>query len=116
MMRNALILLVSMAFAGVPGTAYSALDNDYPTEVITDYVFACMASNGQTREILKKCSCSIDTIASQVTYEDYVSAETILSMQLITGEKGSVFKTGARFKEKVAILKRAQAEAEILCF
>lgn len=115
-MKKTLIFLVTITIAALPGKAYSALDNDYPTEVIADYVFACMASNGQTSVVLKKCSCSIDVIASQLTYEKYVDAETILRMRLISGEKGAVFTTGQVFKEKVAVLKRAQAEAEILCF
>ena len=39
--------------------------NDYPTATRADYVFGCMAANGQTREALERCSCSIDVIASE---------------------------------------------------
>jgi len=38
-----------------------AADNDYPTATRADYVFGCMAANGNTREALLKCSCAIDT-------------------------------------------------------
>ncbi len=38
--------------------------NDYPTQARAEYVFACMASNGQTQQALRQCSCSIDVIAS----------------------------------------------------
>ena len=37
--------------------------NDYPTVVRADYVFGCMQVNGQTRDALERCSCSIDVIA-----------------------------------------------------
>jgi hypothetical protein len=100
-----------------PADSLRASDTqDYPTVAIADYVFGCMASNGQTREALEKCSCSIDVIASILSYDDYVEAETFSSMRLLSGEKGSLFRAGAKAKEAVATLKRAQAEAEIRCF
>ena len=46
--------------------------NDYPTTARADYVFGCMKANGETQEILQKCSCSIDVIASLIPYDRYV--------------------------------------------
>jgi hypothetical protein len=89
---------------------------DYPTEALADYVFACMASNGETREILQRCSCSIDVISSLVPYEKYVQAETVLSMLQATGERTAVFRDPLWTRQVVADLRRAQAEAEIRCF
>lgn len=102
-------------------TAASAQDmaarlNDYPTEARADYVFGCMAANGQDRITLQKCSCSIDTIASILPYDAYVEAETVLSLQLGTGEQLSMFKTMPVATKAVADLRRAQAEAEMVCF
>jgi len=97
-------------------TLLAAKHNDYPTSTIADYVFGCMAANGDTRPALEKCSCSIDVIASLMNHENYVEAETILSMRMIHGEKSSVFRGAAWMKEAVARLKRAQAEAEVRCF
>jgi hypothetical protein len=48
--------------------ARGASPNDYPTEARADYVFACMQVNGQTRDSLMKCSCSIDAIAAVLPY------------------------------------------------
>lgn len=90
--------------------------NDYPTEARADYVFGCMASNGQSRDVLRRCSCSIDVIASIIPYDKYVEAETVLSLQLVGGERMSIFRTAATTKSLVADLRRAQAEADILCF
>lgn len=90
--------------------------NDYPTEARADYVFGCMAVNGQSSDVLRQCSCSIDKIASILPYEKYVEAETVLSMQLTGGERMAIFRTAASAKGLVADLRRAQAEAEILCF
>ena len=90
--------------------------NDYPTSARADYVFACMATNGQGRDVLEKCSCSIDTIASILPYEKYLEAETVLSMRLTGGERMSIFRSAAFANTIVADMRRAQAEAEIVCF
>ena len=94
----------------------SAQAHDYPTTALADYVFGCMASNGQTREMLQRCSCSIDVIASVVPYERYVQAETILRMRQVGGEKSAVFRDGSVYKQIVDELRNAQAEAELKCF
>ncbi len=96
--------------------ACPAWANDYPTAARADYVFGCMASNGQTQQNLERCSCSIDVIASLMPYERYVEAETIMRMRLVGGEKSVVFRDGSMLKKIVEDLKRAQVEAEIRCF
>jgi len=120
--KRARALLVGAAsFLVLPLAGAMAADdrqslNDYPTEARAEYVFACMATNGQSSDILRKCSCSIDIIASILPYEKYVQAETVLSMQLVGGERMSVFRTAASANKLVADLRRAQAEADIRCF
>ena len=112
----ALAALLSASGVGPAWSAGTSAANDYPTDERADYVFACMASNGQSRKVLEQCSCSIDVIASIIPYEDYVTAETILSMRQVGGEKGALFRAGANMREPVANLRRAQAEGEIRCF
>ena len=110
--RETLILIASIAAMLPP----AATANDYPTDARADYVFGCMASNGQSRAALEQCSCSIDVIASILSYDAYVEAETVLSLRQIGGERGSLFRDGETVKALVADLKRAQAEAEVRCF
>jgi hypothetical protein len=90
--------------------------NDYPTNARADYVFGCMAANGQSRDMLERCSCSIDIVASIIPYDRYLQAETILSMRQGIGEQLSMFRNTKMFDDIVAELRRAQAEAEIRCF
>jgi hypothetical protein len=90
--------------------------NDYPTSARADYVFGCMKANGETQELLQKCSCSIDVIASIIPYERYVTAETILSMSQVTGPVGSQFRSTELARQTLQEFRRAQAEAEIRCF
>lgn len=94
----------------------AAAPTDYPTEALADYVFACMASNGETREMLQRCSCSIDVLASIVPYEKYVQAETVLSLSQGIGERMGIVRDPTWTQDVVADLRRAQSEAEIRCF
>ena len=92
------------------------LENDYPTEARADYIFGCMAANGQSRESLSRCSCSLDALASILPYDRYVQASTVLSMRQGIGQRANEFKSTKVFDDKVAELRRAQAEAEIRCY
>lgn len=112
-----LVMFLVLGLAGAPVAAQDTLRfNDYPTEARADYVFGCMAANGQTQEALRKCSCSIDRIAEVLPYDDYVEAEAVLRLNLVGGERTAMFRTAAPAKAAVQELRRAQAEAEILCF
>jgi len=107
--------LIACLVAVVGGSA-RADDNDYPTDARVDYVFGCMAANGQTRESLQKCSCSLDALAAILPYDRYVQASTVLSMRQGIGQRANEFKSTKVFDDKVADLRRAQAEAEIRCY
>ncbi|MEP1930071.1 MAG: hypothetical protein ABJI96_06100 [Paracoccaceae bacterium] len=111
------MLVIALILAG-PAAAQSVQErlNDYPTAARADYVFGCMAANGQSRAALEKCACSIDRIASILPYEKYVEAETVLSLRQTGGERMAIFRTAPLSKILVADLRRAQAEAEIRCF
>lgn len=110
-----LLAVAAAAGLGGPLRANELPPNDYPTVSRADYVFACMQANGQTRDILEKCSCSIDQIAALMPFDDYEQAETIMSVQLKGGEMVGAFRYPA-VQEKVKNLKRAQVEAELRCF
>jgi hypothetical protein len=90
--------------------------NDYPTSARADFVFGCMKANGDARQALDRCSCSIDVIASILPYDRYVTAETVLSMSQVPGVLGSQFRATENAKVAVDDLRRAQAEAQVRCF
>ena len=104
-----------VALLAVPALSAEA-ENDYPTEARADYIFGCMAANGQSREALSRCSCSLDALASILPYDKYVQASTVLSMRQGIGARTAAFKTTKVFDDQVADLRRAQAEAEIRCY
>jgi hypothetical protein len=108
--------IAAALLAASAGAASAGVDDDYPTAEKADYIFACMAANGQTRESLERCSCSIDTIATLLPYAEYEEAETVLRMDKVAGQTSELFRNSADLKDKVANMRRAQAEAEVKCF
>ena len=96
--------------------AGSAPINDYPTSARAEYVFACMKANGDTREALDQCSCSIDVIASLLPYDAYVTAATVASLNQQSGQIGAEFRGAAVARDALDRLRRAQAEGEVRCF
>jgi hypothetical protein len=110
-------LLAAVCLASAAqAVAGPAPTNDYPTSARAEYVFACMKTNGDTREALDQCSCSIDVIASLLPYDAYVAAATVASMNQEPGQIGSMFRGAAVARDALAQLRRAQAEGEVRCF
>ena len=64
MIKRTLEVLAAASVAAFLAAPAQADENDYPTDARADYVFGCMAANGQTREALEKCSCSLDAMAA----------------------------------------------------
>ena len=96
--------------------AHAEDTNDYPTSARAEYVFGCMKANGETRQSIEQCSCSVDVVASLLPYERYVTAETVLSMSQVRGNLGTQFRSSEQAKGALDDLRRAQAEAEVRCF
>jgi hypothetical protein len=117
LLRPLLVPLLPGLAAALNAMAVSAADlNDYPTAARADYVFACMKVNGDTRQALEQCSCSIDVIASIIPYDRYVSAETVLSLSQVPSRFGGMFRSPEQARSATNDLRRAQAEAEVRCF
>jgi hypothetical protein len=108
-------VLVTCCGAGAVRAA-EPIVNDYPTVARADYVFGCMQVNGQTRDALERCSCSIDVIASLLPYDRYEEAETVMRVRQRGGKNASMFLTMPMLRAQVDELKRAQIEAELRCF
>jgi len=111
----AFVCATALGLAAV-APAHALEVNDYPTSTRADYVFACMKSNGETRDMLDRCSCSIDVVASLIPYDKYIEAETVASMEQQQGQIGTMFRASMMAKNILDDLHRAQAEAEVRCF
>ena len=87
-----------------------------PTNEKVEYVFACMQGNEDSQAYIVKCSCSIDYIDEQMTYDEYVNAETIMSLRQVYGEKSLMFKNTPNAMEIFSNMQNILAEAEMECF
>jgi hypothetical protein len=115
--RSIRLIVPALVVLGTTGLAARADDiNDYPTAARSEYVFGCLKANGETRQAITQCSCSIDVIASLLPYDRYVTAETVLSMAQVQGNLGGQFRSSEQATSALTDLRRAQAEAEVRCF
>ncbi len=118
-MKKILLSLIAVVLLASLNSAHAAencAEDDFPTSVKVDYVIGCMAANGQNHEILQRCSCSIDYIASNLTYAEYVEADTVLRTQLSAGERGIFFRTSSWAKDITDRLANVQALSTLECF
>ncbi len=109
------VLLVGI-FGLCLGATGPVLANDYPTEARVDYVLGCMAANGQSRLVMRKCACSIDYIAERMPYDDYVAVETIQRMMGVPGERTALFRETEFAKTRLEEFRRIQVQADLHCF
>jgi lysyl-tRNA synthetase class II len=110
------IVAALMGLTTMAVTTHAQDVNDYPTSARVEYVFGCLKANGETRQAIEQCSCSIDVVASLLPYQRYITAETVLSMSQVRGDMGSPFRTSEQAASALNDLRRAQAEAEVRCF
>lgn len=118
MIMRSLMASVALGAVIVGGTVATqqAHANAYPTEVVTDYVIGCMAANGETQDMLRRCSCSIDAVASILPYDTYERADTIIRMAGVSGDNTAMFREMTMLKGIVDKLRLAQIEADFRCF
>ena len=93
-----------------------ALADDYPTAERVTYVQACMRDNpGHYYEMVNKCSCVIDTIARDVSYDDFVSMSTATNASSIGGEQGNALRGVDMVQKQVRQFRTLQAAARKSC-
>jgi hypothetical protein len=94
--------------AGCPG-------RDYPTSARVEYVQDCMQKNGGQIANLYKCSCAIDWIAKQVSYDDFVEWATFANNASMAGERGGVFRDTDAAREEAKHYRDLESEAFASC-
>jgi hypothetical protein len=100
-----------------PDAAKAATQPPYPTAELADYVLGCMVANGQNPETLRKCSCSIDFIATAIPFKEYERVQTLLRLQQVQGGgRATVYKTSTWAKKAIAHFRDVQAESTLRCF
>jgi hypothetical protein len=91
--------------------------NDFPTSDRVLYVQECMRNNpGPNYEMVNKCSCALDKLASEVKFADYVNMTTVTNAVSIGGERGGTLRDNETIKPQIARYRELQAKARKACF
>jgi len=97
--------------------AADAPHNDYPTVDRVLYVQACMRAHpGHFYEMVNKCSCALDAIAGEISYDDYVSMSTLVNANSIGGERGGVIRDNEPAQAQIKRYRELQSKAQKGCF
>ncbi len=113
-LRHALAALGGLATLA---TAAPALANDFPTADRVLYVQECMKTNpGPFYEMVNKCSCALDALAAEVSYDDYVNMTTVVNAITIGGERGGELRDNETVKPQIKRYRDLQAKVKQGCF
>ena len=90
--------------------------NNYPTIDRVQFVLECAKDHPDRmhQEMIYKCSCAIDEIAKQLSYDDFVSAWTSSKAITIAGDRGAL-REHQMVKGMVKQFTDAQGQAEKTC-
>jgi hypothetical protein len=101
-------------FACLPSIAAAY---DYPTVDRVEYVHGCMRDNpGPHQEMIYKCSCVIDALAKEMSYEEFVDASTAANAFSIGGERGELVRNFEPTKKMAEKFRDLQSKAKKGCF
>ena len=105
-----------LAFAAAAPSA-DAARNDFPTVDRVEYVQECMRNHpGSRHEMLYKCSCTIDRIASEIRYNEYVELWTAANAVSIGGERGAQLRDAQVSQDMAKKFRTIEAKAQKGCF
>jgi hypothetical protein len=108
------LVLASSCLLAAPALAHV---NDFPTVDRVLYVQECVRNNpGPYYEMINKCSCALDKLASEVKFDDYVSMSTIANAVSIGGERGGTLRDNESVKPQIARFRDLQAKVRKACF
>ncbi|WP_428422011.1 hypothetical protein [Methylibium sp.] len=110
--------LCSAAFGALlAATAPSASAHDYPTADRVIYVQDCMKQHpGHHYEMLNKCSCVLDKLASEVSFDDFTTMSTATNANSMGGERGNSIRDSEAMQAEIKRFRSLQTAAKKSCF
>ena len=91
-----LVVAVVLAFSATAFAAKTKVAkpkaNNYPTLDRVQYVLECVQNYPDKvhQEMVYKCSCAIDEIAKQISYDDFINDWTASKAITIAGDRGAI--------------------------
>ena len=91
--------------------------NDFPTLARVEYVLQCMEEQGgQNYNNLYHCTCAIDKIASRMSHDEFVQAQTFTLGFNVVGERGAEFRDPPQSEKLREKYKEVTKNAQESCF
>jgi hypothetical protein len=91
--------------------------HDYPTVDRVLYVQECMRAHpGPHYEMVNKCSCTLDALARDVPFDDFVAMSTATNANSIGGERGNTIRDTEVLQVQIKRYRELQAKAKAGCF
>ena len=107
----------ALLLGGVLHTGAQARDNDFPTVDRVLYVQECMRNHpGPHYEMVNKCSCALDRLASEVTFDDYMTMNTAFNANSIGGERGNSIRDAEGMQVQIKRYRELQSRIQKSCF
>lgn len=109
MMKIKLVFLVAL-FS-------TLLANDFPTKDRVEFVYECMGLKGGVNYVnLTACSCALDKVASKMTYDEFVSNDSITRLKNMMGERGGLFRASDEMRKQRRAFLKVKKTAMKACF
>jgi len=110
-------LLTALLSLALTLTFAPALANDFPTIERVLFVEACVRDHPDRphQEMVYKCSCAVDAIASDLPYDEHVELATSFDAGQIAGERGAAVRESTEGKSMSKRFKEARAKALASC-
>jgi hypothetical protein len=111
-------LAVAGAAIALSAMTGNAAANDFPTIERVLFVEACARDypDRPHQEMLYKCSCALDAIAAEYTYDQYVDLSTAFDAGQIAGERGAAVRESTTGQDLIKQFRAARAKAFSGCF
>lgn len=91
--------------------------NDFPTVDRVLYVQECMRAHpGPHYEMVNKCSCALDALAREVSFDEYVTMSTATNANSIGGERGNTIRDTELLQAQIKRYRELQSRAKSGCF
>lgn len=114
LLRRSAGVIATLALASGAAQAAQA---DYPTAERVLYVQECMVAHpGPNFEMIQKCSCVIDAMAQEISYDQYVEISTAAKAISIGGERGSYTREAPGVQDMAKRYRDLQGKAQKRCF
>jgi len=112
-MMNIRALSVLACLIAAP--AAMAADHDYPTHERVMYAIQCINRHGGAQELLYKCSCAIDRMAQQYSYDEFVDMQTAANALTMTGERGGELRDNGQVRAGAKLYRQSESVALQAC-